>query len=440
MFVLAVTISPRIRLIGGETTADLRLQDLLLVPLIAYLFISKRPAAPRALAQITRWLIPAFLLLAGVVTAASITVMPEITLVRRVAFYGRGAELFVIAAVIAGLWLRADTRALPSLARAIYVGAAANVLWVLYQLATGTVGTLLGSAVSDTVESYGPKLIGEPSAFGTGQYFAAVAAFGIAQLRARVGNRAAATALLIAGALGAFVANSRISLGAILLAALLLVVLGRGRSLLNPIAVTMVVLVGAIAALLVVPHLSGRLSAEGIEAGLGVRANGIWDVAWRAALQDPLLGVGPGGLIAPLPIEAHNIYIRAVADYGLIVGPLFIAIFVVALVVALRKVRMQDAIPTVALASNWAFFVLLSVLVSGMVQDSLTGVMSSHLAVIALGVFAGALASEKRDRAATRITGQRRGRVLVQHHEHLRCDPCIAPVRGRVLVGTQRLK
>jgi len=424
-FVLAVAISPRIRLIGGETTADIRLQDLLLIPVVAYLFIARRKDSSRPIRAVTRWLVPVVALLAGVVTAASIILMPEIPLVRRVAFYGRGMELFVIATSIAGLWLRADARALPSLSRSVYVGAGLNMIWVAYQFATGTVGTLLGNAVSETVESYGPKLVGEPSAFGTGQYFAAVAAFGIAQLRVRAGNRPAAIALLAVGTLGAYLANSRISLGAILLAALLLVILGRGRALLNPFAVTITALIGAVGALLIIPHLTGRLSANGIEAGVGVRANGIWDVAWRASLENPLLGVGPGGLVAPLPIEAHNIYIRAVADYGLIVGPLFITVFVVVLVAALRQIREPGVPDTIAVVSNWAFFVLLSVLVSGTVQDALTGVMSSHLAAIAFGVFAAASVSRHRDPAISNVRQQRRGRVLNQHWNHVSCAPCL---------------
>lgn len=388
--VMAIAVSPRIRFIGGETTADLRLQDVLLVPIIIFLLATRQGSQP-SLRLVTGRLVVPVLLAAGIVSAVAIVAMPEVSPLRRVAFYGRGVELFALAAAVAGLWLRARDRALPALTGAMITGAIANFAWVLYQLASQQIGTLIGTAVSDTVESYGPKLIGEPSAFGTGQYFAAVAAFGIALLRAKYGRWPAATFLIAVGAVGAYVANSRISIGSILVASILLLVLNRGKVVLNPFAVTQVILVGGAAAVLVLPRLTGRLSEQGLEAGLGVRANGIWDVALSEALKNPLLGVGPGGLITPLPIEAHNIFIRSIADYGVLVGPLFLVIFVVALVRAFRTLRQESVSIELSLTSHWAFFVLLSTLISGSVQDSLTGVMSSHFAMVSMGVYAAAL-------------------------------------------------
>ncbi|MCP6031679.1 hypothetical protein NL371_26670, partial [Klebsiella pneumoniae] len=85
-------------------------------------------------------------------------------------------------------------RALHTVFGAVTLGAFLNLLWFGYQLVVGTPQTLVGQEVGDQIESYGPKLIGEPSAFGTGQYWAFVAA--VAAARLKTGNRVVLNTLL----------------------------------------------------------------------------------------------------------------------------------------------------------------------------------------------------------------------------------------------------
>lgn len=387
VFLLAITISPRIRLAGGdgEQPVDIRIQDLLIAPIVLYLLASRVRVAP--LFKLWGWRLPMFMF--GAFVALLLVIWMDGTIsFRRIAFFGRGIEIFVVAAVAAGLYLRAGDRGMPTIIRTFHFVAVANFAWVAYQFVTGSAGTLLGGELGDNIQSYGPKLIGEPSSFGAGAFFAFVAALGVAELRSRYGHPLWSLALIAMGAAGSALAESRVAIAAVAFAFVLVLVLSNGRQLLNPIGVTFTV-IGAVAlAFTILPELGGRLSPEAVVAAFEYRMQSIWVPLLSAIGENPFLGVGPGGLIRPLPIEGHNVILRALLDYGLVVGTIFLALFAIVIVKSWRAVRSASEPMTVRLFSNLALIYTLALLVAGMFMDAWTAVMSSHLQMAAIGLFA----------------------------------------------------
>lgn len=437
LLILAVCVGPRLRVSGeGEGRIDIRYQDILLIPAMFHLFVANGGKFRLQLTQFLGAKLPFFLWSAMLVTIFVAFTNPEVDIIRRAFFLGRGFEMFVIASVAAGLYISAGINKAPKAAiRAVYIAAYGNAAWMAYQIAAGTTGTLLGSSVGATIESYGPKLIGEGSAFGTGQFFAFTAAVAVAQLRSGYGHRLAALMLLAISAGGAWVSESRISIGVVTVCvAVLLVLASRRGNLLNIGRTILAVVLLWMAAEFVLPQLSGRQSVEGIEAGVGVRVEKAWDPLFAVLANNPLLGAGPGGLVGDLPVEAHNIYLRAVTDYGLVIGPLFIFIFLSAMARAFRASRNYDLSLATRMFANVAFLAVLCVLVSGFVQDSLTGVMSSHLTMISIGLLAGALLSrqeepEPKAEKVKALTHQRSKWLSANDHRRFQKKRVSAPSR-----------
>lgn len=400
--ILAVAISPRFRF--GFTpvalTVDFRIQDILIVLVLFYLVLSVKPETKSPLMSVFGWTLPAFFWLAALSTTIVAIDAPQISIFRRVAYLGRTIEIFVLAAVIAGLYLRSGDKARQTALGALYLGAVANFLWVLYQYLAGFNGTLLGSSVSELIQSYGPKLIGEASAFGTGQYFVFVASLGAAEVRAGVGRRFFGILLMGIGLFGATLAESRISMGVIAVIILLVFVLSNARKrIFNPGGIYIGILLVALFFVAFGTELGGRLSSEAITRGVNDRLEGIWKPLLSYVLDNPLTGIGPGGLTPDLPrTEAHNVILRALLDFGIPAGLAFLSLFVMVVVRSSAAAKLPGANDELRLFSNFAMLSTIGILVSGMVQDSLTAVTSSHLAMIAIALFSVAFARE-RDRS-----------------------------------------
>ncbi|AGN18015.1 hypothetical protein J433_10537 [Corynebacterium glutamicum MT] len=385
--VLIVGIGPRISL--GFVDAEIRIQDVLIPFLVVYLMLSLKPRNKNPVRKFLGAALPGFLLASFLVVFLSAILLGEVSLLRRVAYYGRTLEMFILAVVVAGLYLRSGTSALKVFYNAVAIGAILNLAWFFYQAATGVSSTIFGQEVSSHIESYGPRLIGEPSAFGVGQYWAFVAA--VAAANVKVGRHAWFNSFLILASLwGTIVAESRISMGSILVIVALLFVLGPDSE--RPINIRGLLGVVAsisIASVLILPALGNRFSVGSISAGLQVRVESIWIPHLEKLLLSPIIGIGPGGLIGEgNQSEAHNIILRALLDFGVFVGPVFLALFLIALVRSFRIARSPSVDQETQTAAYIATFSVLATLISGLVQDSLTGVMSSHLTMISIGLIA----------------------------------------------------
>lgn len=387
LLVLMVGISPRLSL--QFLDAEIRVQDLMVPFLLLYLAMSISPRVKHPIRQLLGVLLPLFLFFSFAVVALSLMLTAEVSVLRRVAYYGRTIELFAIAAIVAGLYLRSGPKAFDVALRGITAGALLNLGWFIYQTVSGDSTTLFGTEVSDDIESYGPRLLGEPSAFGVGQYWAFIAAVAAARIKNRK-NFWFSVVLLVGAFWGAVVAESRISVGAILVIAGLLLTLGPDRRRpidLMGILTGVILIVGGFVT--IVPQLGDRFSREDIASSIDVRVDTIWSPQIQIVLDSPLIGIGPGGLLGEgNQSEAHNIVIRAMLDFGILVGALFLGLFVVALVRSYRLARSTSVDTVTRTVAYLAAFSILATLISGMMQDSLTAVMSSHLTMIAIGLIA----------------------------------------------------
>jgi len=389
LFVLILVISIGSRINIGFVDADIRIQDLLLFLLLLYLLLASRPAAKMPIFRLMGYLLPIFLWASVLTVTISIFMFPEVGLVRRITYYGRTIEMIVLAAVVAGLYLRAGKGALITAVNAVALGALLNITWTGFQIVTDTEQTLLGLNEISEYESYGPRLIGEPSAFGTGQYWAFVAA--VSAARIKTGDRVVLNiGLFVTAITGAWLAESRVSVGSILVMLALILVLGRDRTRsLNIIGILTGIVVGLIGLTQILPELGGRLSPQAIQEGFLFRVENIWTPFFEIILTSPLIGIGPGGLLGEAYLsEAHNIVLRAMLDFGIVVGLIFIAMFIRVMIQGFRLARTADIDKATRIAGYIGAFCLLSTLLSGQVQDALTAVMSSHLTMIAVGILA----------------------------------------------------
>lgn len=387
LIVLIIGVGPRIPL--GFIDAEIRVQDILIFPIMLYLLLSPSPQEKHPLRRLIGTALPVFLWASFVTVLLSIFVFPEISLLRRVAYFGRTVEMIFLAIVIAGLYLRSGHNALRVILNGVTIGALLNLCWFAYQVAVGEPTTLFGGVFGSQVEAYGPRLIGEPSAFGVGQYWTFVAA--IAAARIKGGIRVWFSTLLFAAALWAsWMAESRISMGSILVLGGLVLILGRDRKrpihILGTISGIIITIFGASQ---ILPVLGGRLSPDAIHASFQIRLRDIWQPNISAIIDSPLIGIGPGGLLGiGNQSEAHNIIIRAMLDFGIVVGPLFLTLFLIAMMRGFRLARSTQVDPITRTAGYIGAFSILGTLISGQVQDALTAVMPSHLTMVAIGVLA----------------------------------------------------
>lgn len=409
LLVISIGFGPRFRLgaLDDSRAIDIRAQDLLLpiAALMAYASVrgshlmSSRPAW-------WRWCLIACYS-AILVTILHLLINDEVTAVRRVAFLGRHLMLFAVAAVVSALYTRIGGGAGKLALRVFVAVIVANASWVAYQILTGETTVLIGRTAGDQVGSYGPKLIGEPSAAGTGTFFAFAAVLALAAFRAGVMRWATAGLLFVTATACAYLAESRTALVSIIcLAGLFVVQSTRGRlSLASRIA--LVAAAGSGAVWYVLQNHSERLSSTGLDRGLQDRLQDIWLPILHRAADDSvflMLGVGPGGLPSPaLPItEAHNIVLRAWLDFGLIGGVLFLAALSMVAWRAYRLARDPGSEPFLKLYAELAALYALVVAITGVALDSLTTVTSTHLLMLAVGLFAGAHASQASPAGALR--------------------------------------
>lgn len=389
--ILAVALGPRIRVpgLGLERAVDLRLQDLLLVGVA--LFLGTRIPSLRS-----TWGPWAALFAVGAtaITLVRLLADPSVSWLRTAAYLGRGLETLVLAAAVAGLFALAGPAAGRVALRTLLVTVLINSAWLMYQVSTGIKQTLLLPELGDQLDAYGPKLVGEGSAFGTGIFFAFTAALGCACWLNKRLPPAVSAALVALGMIGAFIAQSRVSLGAVAVCILLLAFLPVERARRPVIAW----LLGVIAIILVYafgPGLpqQGRLSSAGFLNSLDDRAYDWYGPLLTILFQgtNPLTGIGVGRLgttAYPYWTEAHNLFLRAFLDFGIVVGSAWLAIFFTA---AARSLRASTRLPATE-TRFWATLAgvtLTAILAAGLLQESLAAVMSTHLAALALGLYAG---------------------------------------------------
>lgn len=401
LLIVSIGLGPRFRLgaLDDSRVVDIRLQDLLLPIAALVAFASVRGSRiTSSRPDWWRWCLIACYS-AVLVTIGHLLIDVEVSAVRRLAFLGRHLMIFAVAAVVSALYCRVGAKAGKLTLHVLVSVVVANASWFAYQILTGQTTVLIGQTAGEEVASYGPKLIGEPSSAGTGTFFAFSAALALAAYRADVMRWVTAALLFTTAAACAYLSESRTALVSIIcLAGLFVVQSSQGRL---PLA-SRIALAGAAAsgaAWYVMHNHSERLSASGLDRGAQDRLEDFWSPILQRAVDDPvflMLGVGPGGLPSTeLPFtEAHNILLRAWLDFGLIGGVLFLATLSIVGLRAHRLSRDPGSEPFLKLYAELAALYALVVAITGVALDSLTTVTSTHLLMLAVGLFAGAHATQ----------------------------------------------
>lgn len=383
--ILAIGLGPRIRLPGLlDRAVDLRVQDMLLV--VALVYLGRRLPPLRVVWG--PWLL-IFVFTATVAVTARLLLTPEIPVLRTLAYFGRGVEPFLLAAAVAGLYRLCGRNSERIALRALLVTVFANGLWVGYQYATGTQQTLIGTTVADQLVAYGPRLVGEGSAFGAGYFFVFATALGVAAHRRPDISRRLSVSIMVLGVVGTYLSGSRLSLGCAAVCLAVVVLSPRVGGKPNVLAAIVV----SIAAILLIPRVpeAGRLSAAGVTDGLTDRVQGIWDPLIDILNANLLWGIGPGRLgTSEYPwTEAHNVLLRAGLDYGIVIGSVFLLIFLTAMVRGCRDATSPSTTPERHLWGGLVALAIVGAFLGGMVQETLFVVMSTHLIMLAVGLFAG---------------------------------------------------
>lgn len=395
---MSITLGPRLRVgyLSQQRAIDLRPQDLLLLPAA---FVVLANAASPVRPVLRRWwaLWVGFCLLAAGTTILHLLISAEATALTRFAFLGRGIELVLIVGVVCGLYRQCGRSRLRLVHGALLTAAVTNAAWCLYQTYTGQPRTLLGGEAGGAIESYGPKLVGEPSAFGTGAFFVFIAVWAIARYRGQVGFRPVSVALLAIAVVCAYLAQSRAALVAIACLTLIFIL---SADHVSATSRGMKIVLLAVAAVPISLQLDGpvspRLTEAGVMASTEVRLVEIWAPIAHLLINNPLvsvLGVGPGGLATEtLPqTEAHNALLRAWLDYGLVGGAALLLAIGWALLRAYRTARSAQTPRNLRFHADLVWLFGVAMLILGSVQDSLTPVTSSHLLMLVIGLFAGEL-------------------------------------------------
>jgi hypothetical protein len=409
--ILAIGLGPRIRLPGLlDRAVDLRVQDFLLIAALLYL-----AGRMTSLRQVWGPWALCFVGSSAVLLTTRLLLDPTLPLVRTFAFYGRAVEMLLLAVVVASLYRLSGTKARRTALRAALITVGANALWVGYQYATGTQRSLLGRVVSAQLEAYGPRLVGEGSAFGTGFFFVFATALGVALYRLPGMSRWMSVTVVTTGVLGAYLSGSRLSLAGAALCLVILVVSPRAGARPNFGAT----LAAAAATIVVVPRVpdAGRLSPAGVEGGLEDRIGGIWRPLVHVLADHPLTGIGPGQLgTEKYPwTEAHNLLLRAGLDYGVVVGGMFLAIFVTVMLRAGRTAVDVHAPHEHQMWATLAAVLIACAFVGGMVQETLIVVMSTHLIMLGVGLYAGAILGPLPDKPPLTTPGEERAQQTGRH-------------------------
>ena len=295
---------------------------------MAFLWLTKarRPAVPRPL----KLAIYAYLGV-SITSTAHAVLFGIIEPLRALLFLGKEAEFYLL--FILTLHFASEPGALFKVAKGLLAGAAINTTYLVYQVATGQyAGRLHGD--------YGLVLVGVSTAFIVSGYssFLILFALSLGDMPRAI-HRVGAVFLLGGGALGIVGGMSRTSALALAVSIMCWVVLTfrrqRGVRMLLRLVGVIAIVVGASAGayLVVLQHAGDGLairrmtsiwSRKDVESAYRQdRVENIYLRYFSVILNHPVLGAGKSITgTGDLPIEAHNHYIRVLAETG-VFGLLF---------------------------------------------------------------------------------------------------------------------
>lgn len=401
LWVICFSFGPRIELFG--LPGDFRIQELTFLPglIVFYFYVDMRNLLTKRgnadLPALLLWLTVA-VFLASVLLVVGMSTSNQ-DLVIRLGFLLRYFEIFATGTLVVRL-LRADLQAgSVAILIGLAVGGISNAVWIVSQLVSGVHGPAY--SFSSTIPSmYGPALIGEGGVFGSGQYLTILAATLMSAYFVH-SRRPTALFLLLSLATVFFFqlqVNSRTSIlatvvmGCFVTATLVSGLLQRTQKrFLIPVFVG-VGTFGAALTVLAVP----RLGPAPVVAGLKARFDTWHSPIFEALSTNFLLGLGPGGARIAAAGESHGLYMMVLGDFGLL-GLAAFLVLVLLLISSVRKTIFTAKTRQAQFLGLLAMILVINYLVSGVAQDALLPVNTTHLSSTLIGLYFAHASGRKSD-------------------------------------------
>lgn len=386
---ISILISPRFSLTNSGQSVDLRLQDIL-VGFSIFLFASKRFRDGVLLLNQSLKFLP-FIFIIGAILITTIAMISSSgqSLLRIIGYGFRPIETIYLALVLGCLLMIIDGPFPMKLYQIIKIVLVANFIWVIIQKILGFSANAIILPNSESITTYGPKLIGEGSVFGAGQLFIFLGCIALSEVLI-FKNKLSGILLLVSAYIGEILVDSRASIIGLGILTLFAIVAKKDRPLsISPTKIIFLLSVVMISSPLWVSLISGRLALDRLIYSIDFRNQYVWGKITTIIFQNPFLAVGPGGFGSTIPTEAHNLFLRSLAEWGVPIGLLYIFTIFSTFFLAVIKCKDQNSTTTSRFFSLIYIYFFINVIVSGLVQDSLSAVMPSHLWALSLGLFLG---------------------------------------------------
>lgn len=391
--IVVIGVSPRIPLpiaVPGRDF-DFRVEDLL-TPLLWALFICQhgKIRVPRIVGFMVLYLLP-------VLVASAVGISRNTTVFSRALLFGlKEVEYFSIC--LLAFNLTRSVRDVRLVANLLLSVAVANAGWVLWQHASGQNARLFNPSpeltgaysysTSRILESYGPGLVGELSPFSVGGFF--MIAFLVALARTLVADvpREKWVCLAVAS-LTAFcllTTESRVNIGGGLLGAGLMGVRFGARKFIRAMAFLLLT-AGLLGYYVETSGVSSRLSSSAVEHSTAQRSQDIWPVVINSGPW-LLVGFGKGSLAyaETLPItEAHNYYLRVVAESGVLGLAAFLGLVYSAIATS-AKLFLKGTVPIAKAMGSATMCVGLALIGESIFQDAFVAVIPNEFFWLLAGV------------------------------------------------------
>lgn len=403
LLVMVTSVSPRIHLgtLQYGKLLDIRCEDLLIVVLLVSWVIRGSFRLRKVIISPLGPPILAYLILALILTCAGL-ILGWLDPMRAFFFFLKEVE-FTLFFFITVNFIR-DVEDVKTVITAFFVGGVANALYLIYQVATGRLGGMADPL--DFYRYYGISMIGESGPGVTGNYFSLITFLSMAiYLFASTKMLRLAALALTAAAMGGLVGSmSRTSFVGFVATMPFLVVMvltvrkatGSRRRLvalfcfIAGFALLMIAMMGKLKEEL--PY-AARIADLSVESYQIHRVEDVYEDYYKVIRKSPVLGLGksitgqqriPGVRLEDFYGEAHNQYLRIMAEMGIVGLAAFLYIFFLAGRCSYRVLRMGD--PYFRTIGLVCLVYIVFLLITSMAQDVFIMARAIELFWVLLGL------------------------------------------------------
>jgi O-antigen ligase len=385
---LTVSIGPRFEFFSDLPSAHLRVQDFVIPIVFVSVLIALviRPGGelvPRRLAKG----VAVYALTVSLAAFVIILQFEETELLIRLGFLYRLAVLPVIAFLVYVGLRSQQTRGVLAVIGGFGIGTLLNFVWIYWQIAMGIQNEAWRFTSSDPW-NWGVVTFGEGAPFPASQFLVVllmVSLAGAVTVREPL-LRFPLAWISVAVLLAIFLTGSRASVAsATVISSVGLFLLLRTR-ILNSSVSRLVFWGGlAVSGLFLYFFLADRrFSIAGLTEEFTARS-GIWNGHFEHTDGSALWGLGPGGLRVSSDAEAHNVFVYLAGDFG-VIGLIFATAALLVLLFYSGQKFLQVGPTSRRFFALFLVFITTNTIISGLAQDSLNPVVSTHMLAILFGI------------------------------------------------------